>query len=69
MSQRKADVGWLASWLKKGFGTGVFVTCGQNSRAGGIYYYWGVPAVLGAPVIAAVRGLCAGIAKQGSDQP
>jgi len=53
-------VGWLASWLKRRFGTGVFVTCGQNSRAGGIYDYWGVPITLGTEVVAAIRQLCAG---------
>ncbi|MGN4071212.1 DUF6196 family protein [Burkholderia gladioli] len=39
-------VGWLATHLKRRFGTGVFVTCGQNSAAGGIFDYWGVPAEL-----------------------
>jgi hypothetical protein len=36
-------VGWLASALKRELGTGVFVICGQNSRRGGIFDYWGVP--------------------------
>jgi hypothetical protein len=36
-------VGWLASALKHDLGTGVFVVCGQNSRRGGIFDYWGVP--------------------------
>ena len=36
-------VGWLASRLKQDLGTGVFVTCGQNSRQGGIFDYVGVP--------------------------
>lgn len=36
-------VGWLATHLKTRFGTGVFVTCGQNSTDGGIFDYWGVP--------------------------
>jgi hypothetical protein len=36
-------VGWLASILKRNLGTGVFVVCGQNSRRGGIFDYWGVP--------------------------
>lgn len=36
-------VGWLASLFKDELGTGVFVTCGQNSQAGGIYDYWGAP--------------------------
>jgi hypothetical protein len=39
-------VGWLASRLKQELGTGVFVVCGQNSRRGGIYDYWGCPALL-----------------------
>jgi hypothetical protein len=39
-------VGWLATHLKRKFGTGVFVTCGQNSADGGIFDHWGVPAVL-----------------------
>jgi Family of unknown function (DUF6196) len=36
-------VGWLATHLKRTFGTGVFVTCGQNSGDGGIFDYWGCP--------------------------
>ena len=52
-------VGWLASRLKLEFGTGVFVTCGQNSGDGGIFDYWGVPDMLGDVVIAYVRKLCA----------
>jgi uncharacterized protein DUF6196 len=39
-------VGWLASTLKRELGTGVFVVCGQNSRCGGIFDYWGVPLAL-----------------------
>lgn len=39
-------VGWLATALKQELGTGVFVVCGQNSRRGGIYDYWGCPARL-----------------------
>jgi hypothetical protein len=39
-------VGWLATRLKRQFGTGVFVTCGQNSQNGGIYDYWGIPSAL-----------------------
>jgi hypothetical protein len=39
-------VGWLAGQLKRELGTGVFVVCGQNSRHGGIYDYWGCPAQL-----------------------
>lgn len=36
-------VGWLATLIKRELGTGVFVVCGQNSRRGGIFDYWGVP--------------------------
>jgi hypothetical protein len=28
---------------KRELGTGRFVVCGQNSRRGGIFDYWGVP--------------------------
>jgi len=52
-------VGWLASRLKLEFGTGVFVTCGQNSGDGGIFDYWGVPEMLGDVVTDYVRKLCA----------
>lgn len=50
-------VGWLATHLKQKFGTGVFVTCGQNRADGGIFDYWGVPTAIGAEVIAEVRRL------------
>ncbi len=53
-------VGWLASTLKQRFGTGVFVTCGQNSGDGGIFDYWGVPYSLGAAVIAEVEAMVGG---------
>ncbi len=43
-------VGWLANHLKRKFGTGVFVICGQNRADGGIFDYWGVPVALGAAV-------------------
>jgi hypothetical protein len=36
-------VGWLATYVKQKLGTGVFVTCGQNSNRGGIFDYWGCP--------------------------
>jgi len=36
-------VGWLATHLKQTLGTGVFVVCGQNSKRGGIFDYWGCP--------------------------
>ena len=54
-------VGWLATHLKRRFGTGVFVTCGQNSADGGIFDYWGVPAVLADEVFSEVRLLVEGI--------
>jgi hypothetical protein len=46
-------VGWLASRMKNQLGTGVFVVCGQNSRRGGVFDYWGVPF--------AMRGAAAGL--------
>jgi hypothetical protein len=53
-------VGWLASHLKERFGTGVFVTCGQNSGDGGIFDYWGCPWVLREDVILEVKRLVNG---------
>lgn len=50
-------VGWLATHLKRRFGTGVFVVCGQNSGRGGIFDYWGCPLEVGHEVLAEVRGL------------
>ncbi|WP_237171299.1 DUF6196 family protein [Pandoraea pulmonicola] len=50
-------VGWLATHLKSRFGTGVFVTCGQNSEDGGIFDYWGVPATLADEVFEEVKRL------------
>jgi len=50
-------VGWLASHLKQKLGTGVFVTCGQNSNRGGIFDYWGCPAELGYDAIEEVKSL------------
>ena len=50
-------VGWLATRLKQRFGTGVFVVCGYNASRGGVYDYWGCPAVLANDVIAEVRQL------------
>ncbi|SEK89104.1 hypothetical protein SAMN04515666_102287 [Bosea lupini] len=55
-------VGWLASRFKQRFGTGVFVTCGQNRLDGGIFDYWGVPVALAAAVIAEVNALVEGTA-------
>jgi hypothetical protein len=48
-------VGWLASHLKRVVGTGVFVVCGQNTKRGGIFDYWGAPLSVGQEVIAEVR--------------
>jgi hypothetical protein len=48
-------VGWLATHLKRAVGTGVFVVCGQNSRRGGIFDYWGAPLSVGHQVVAEVR--------------
>jgi Family of unknown function (DUF6196) len=53
-------VGWLATHLKKCFGTGVFVVCGQNSNDGGIFDYWGCPWELRESVLGEVRALVAG---------
>ncbi|WP_299115962.1 DUF6196 family protein [uncultured Winogradskyella sp.] len=36
-------VGWLATKIKEKFGSGLFVTCGQNSNLGGIFDYNGCP--------------------------
>lgn len=44
-------VGWLATHFKRSLGTGVFVICGQNSRQGGIFDYWGYPAHLSEAVL------------------
>lgn len=50
-------VGWLASRLKRKFGTGVFVTCGQNRRDGGIFDYWGVPVAVAVEIAAELDAL------------
>ena len=50
-------VGWLATHLKRRFGTGVFVVCGSNLRCGGVYDYWGVPASLAGAVMDEVLAL------------
>lgn len=50
-------VGWLASWLKRRLGTGVFVICGQNGTRGGIFDYWGCPAHLRDAVLEEVHTL------------
>jgi Family of unknown function (DUF6196) len=53
-------VGWLATHLKKCFGTGVFVICGQNSNDGGIFDYWGCPWELRESVLDEVSALVEG---------
>ena len=50
-------VGWLANHLKEKFGSGVFVTCGQNRNRGGIFDYSGCPLKLGPEVIKEIQGL------------
>jgi hypothetical protein len=50
-------VGWLATHLKRRFGTGVFVVCGQNTGRGGIFDYWGCPIELGGDVVGEVTSL------------
>ena len=50
-------VGWLASHLKATLGTGVLVVCGQNTRRGGIFDYWGAPLAVGEAVLAEVERL------------
>jgi len=50
-------VGWLASHLKRQFGTGVVVICGQNSARGGIFDYWACPFAIADPVLAEIRAL------------
>ncbi|MCI0403409.1 MAG: DUF6196 family protein [Acidobacteria bacterium] len=52
-------VGWLATYLKQTLGTGVLVVCGQNSRRGGIFDYWGCPAALADAVRRAIENLAA----------
>ena len=56
-------VGWLATHLKRKFGTGVFVICGQNSQDGGIFDYWGCPLSLGDDIIKEIKVLVSGTAK------
>jgi hypothetical protein len=61
-------VGWLATHLKSRFGTGVFVTCGQNAEDGGIFDYWGVPATLADEVFEEIKRLVQGEKIAGSSQ-
>ena len=50
-------VGWLASHLKNQLGTGVFVTCGQNLKRGGIFDYWGCPLEIAESVVDEIKQL------------
>jgi Family of unknown function (DUF6196) len=50
-------VGWLATRLKRALGTGVFVVCGHDSAAGGIYDYWGFPSSLRDEVLREIASL------------
>lgn len=50
-------VGWLATLIKRRFGSGVIVVCGYNAADGGVFDYWGCPVALGADVHAFVRAL------------
>lgn len=52
-------VGWLASHIKRATGSGVFVVCGQNSNAGGIYDHWACPEAVADAVLATIGGLAA----------
>lgn len=60
VSDNSGFVGWLANHLKRALGTGVFVTCGQNSGRGGIFDYWGCPMALGDQAVSVVRELMRG---------
>jgi hypothetical protein len=53
-------VGWLASRIKMNTGSGIFVVCGQNSRLGGIYDYWGCPVEAADAVLSEVLSVSAG---------
>ncbi len=50
-------IGWLANHLKSKLGTGLFVTCGQNTNRDGIFDYWGCPSELGNQTVNEVRRL------------
>ena len=50
-------VGWLATHLKRALGTGVFVVCGYDSAAGGVFDYWGYPSSLRDEVLRAIDSL------------
>lgn len=50
-------IGWLANHLKEKLGTGLFVTCGQNTSRDGIFDYWGCPVELGDKAVEEVQKL------------
>ena len=50
-------VGWLATKIKEKFGSGIFVTCGQNSNAGGIFDYNGCPIEVADEIITFIQDL------------
>lgn len=50
-------VGWLATKIKKKFGSGVFVVCGQNTNKGGIFDYWGCPIEIADEIISYIHEL------------
>ena len=59
-SDNSGFVGWLATRLKRAFGTGVFVTCGSHPDAGGVFDYWGAPVTLRGEVTAEIERLRSG---------
>lgn len=50
-------VGWLASKIKEELGSGLFVVCGQNSKKGGIFDYWGCPIKIADEVLSFINKL------------
>ncbi len=50
-------VGWLASKIKEELGSGLFVVCGQNSKKGGIFDYWGCPIEIADDVLSFINKL------------
>jgi hypothetical protein len=50
-------VGWLATAIKRGLGSGVFVVCGHNPRRGGVFDYLGYPLAVAGDVRALIDDL------------
>ncbi|WP_299525763.1 DUF6196 family protein [Winogradskyella sp.] len=50
-------IGWLATKIKEKFGSGIFVTCGQNSNSGGIFDYNGCPIEIADEIISYIHEL------------